>query len=145
MSRSTWVARILTNPNSAATNRPLSATRKSARTTMRPLSAKVPNPYPRLGLRSPPMPQRAPLLHSYSISRRCPVSYADQQRITSGRRTGLHSPRAHPRQNRGGRRRFVEILGRYVSCDAPVGGSYTSLSEHHTKGASRRWVSFLGS
>src|SRR5215203_4693810 len=97
-SPSTCVERIFTSPNSAATNRPFSATRNKARTTRRPSRARLPNPCPRLRFRSKPAPQRALLLHSYSISRRCPVSYADQQRITSGRRTGLHSPRAHPRQ-----------------------------------------------
>src|SRR5215210_4810397 len=97
-SPSTCVERIFTSPNSAATNRPFRATRNKARTTRRPWRARPPNPYPRLRLRLPPAPQGAPFLYSYSISRRCPVSYADQQRITSGRRTRLHSPQAHPRQ-----------------------------------------------
>src|SRR5215203_3241654 len=98
-SPSTCVERIFTSPNSAATNRPFRATKNSAKTTRRPSRARPPNPYPRLRLRSPPAPQGAPIfLYSYSISRRCPVSYADQQRITSGRRTRLHSPQAHLRQ-----------------------------------------------
>ncbi len=37
----TWVARIFTKANSAATNRPLRVTRNSARTTMRPSSARL--------------------------------------------------------------------------------------------------------
>src|SRR5215203_6013070 len=97
-SPSTCVERIFTSPNSAATNRPFRATRNKAKITRRPSRARLPNPYPRLRLWSKPASQRALLLHSYSISRRCPVSYADQQRITSGRRTGLHGPRAHPPQ-----------------------------------------------
>src|SRR5215208_1187785 len=88
-----------TSPNSAATNRPFRATKNSAKTTRRPLRARLPNPYPRLRIQSAPAEARAPFLYSYPISRRCPESYADQQRITSGRRTGLHSPRAHPRQS----------------------------------------------
>src|SRR5215208_6449354 len=98
-SPSTCVERIFTSPNSAATNRPFRATKNSAKTTRRPLRARLPNPYPRLRIQSAPAEARAPFLYSYPISRRCPESYADQQRITSGRRTGLHSPRAHPRQS----------------------------------------------
>src|SRR5215212_4586622 len=97
-SPSTCVERIFTSPNSAATNRPFSATKNSARTTRRASRARPPKLSPRMQLQSTPAPQGAPFLYSYSISRRCPVSYADQQRITSGRRTRLHSPRAHPRQ-----------------------------------------------
>src|SRR5215210_3996079 len=126
---STCVERIFTSPNSAATNRPFSTTKNSARTTMRPSRARAPNPYPRLRLRSKPAPQRAPLLYSYSISCRCPESYADQYRITSGRRTGLHRSSVTSLPNRVGRSRFLEVLGGYVSWAAPVGASYTSLSE----------------
>src|SRR5215213_4756988 len=112
---STCVERIFTSPNSAATNRPFRATKNSAKTTRRPSRARPPNPYPRLRLRSPPAPQGAPFLYSYSISRPCPVSYADHHRITSGCRTRLHSPQAHLRQTAEGvdswRSRRVRILG----------------------------------
>src|SRR5215207_3320401 len=141
-SPSTWVERIFTSPNSAATNRPFRATKNSAKTTRRPSRARPPNPYPRLRLRSKPAPQQAPIfLYSYSISRRCPVSYADQQRITSGRRTRLHRPRAHLRQTAEGVDSWWSSAGTYPRTRRWKGYILTGLSEHHTKGASRRWAS----
>src|SRR5215217_963987 len=85
--------------NNAATSRIAPSQLRTAKLMIR-TSAKsnAAIPYPRLRLRSPPAPERAPFLYSYSISRRCPVSYTDGQRITPGRRARLHSPRAHPRR-----------------------------------------------
>src|SRR5829696_5886394 len=151
-SRSTCVERIFTSPNSAATNRPFRATKNSARTTRRASSARLPNPYPRfLRLRSPPRsppaPQRAPFLSPYSISRRCPVSYADQQRIASGRHSRLHSPRAHPRQTAEGVGSRRSSPGTYPGMrwwedHIPVVGASTSRRErledgHHFMDHSR--------
>src|SRR5215204_6726516 len=140
-SPSTCVERIFTSPNSAATNRPFRATKNSAKTTRRPWRARLPNPTPRLRLRSAPVEAREPLLHSYSISRRHPVSYADQQRITSGRCTGLlHSPRAHPPQTAESFDSRSFSPGTYLGMHG--GRSCTGRSEHLGKGASRRWASF---